>query len=64
MHREEGTFEELPAYDLSMQSDSVVILDHGTDIFIWLGAELSTQEGKSATALAACRTLAEELTEQ
>ncbi|KAK1316828.1 hypothetical protein QJS10_CPA05g00081 [Acorus calamus] len=36
MHREEGTFEELPAYDLSMQSDSTVILDHGTYIFIWL----------------------------
>lgn len=36
MHREGGTFEELPAYDLSMQSDSAVVLDHGTDIFIWL----------------------------
>ncbi|KAK1281092.1 hypothetical protein QJS04_geneDACA004692 [Acorus gramineus] len=64
MHREEGTFEELPAYDLSMQSDAAVVLDHGTDVFIWLGAELAAQEGKSAAALAACRTLAEELTEQ
>jgi len=27
------------------------------------GAELASQEGKSAAALAACRTLAEELTE-
>eukprot|EP00262_Sarcandra_glabra_P014420 TRINITY_DN4223_c0_g1_i1.p1 TRINITY_DN4223_c0_g1~~TRINITY_DN4223_c0_g1_i1.p1 ORF type:complete len:616 (-),score=93.16 TRINITY_DN4223_c0_g1_i1:259-1902(-) len=64
MHREGGTFEELPAYDLAMQSDAAVVLDHGTDVFIWLGAELAAQEGKSAAALAACRTLAEELTEQ
>lgn len=63
MHREGGTFEELPAYDLAMQSNAAVVLDHGTDVFIWLGAELSSQEGKSAAALAACRTLAEELTE-
>lgn len=63
MHREGGTFEELPAHDLAMQSDAAVVLDHGTDIFIWLGAELAAQEGRSAAALAACRTLAEELTE-
>ncbi|KAK9139043.1 hypothetical protein Scep_008724 [Stephania cephalantha] len=63
MHREGGTFEELPAYDLAMQSDAAVVLDHGTDVFIWLGAELAAQEGRSASALAACRTLAEELTE-
>ncbi|KAK2970213.1 hypothetical protein RJ640_021649 [Escallonia rubra] len=64
MHREGGTFEELPAHDLAMQSDAAVVLDHGTDVFIWLGAELATQEGQSAAALAACRTLAEELTEE
>ncbi|PKU70200.1 protein transport protein SEC23 [Dendrobium catenatum] len=64
MHREGGTFEELPAYDLSMQSNSAVVLDHGTDVFIWLGNELTAEEGKSAAALAACRTLAEELSEQ
>ncbi|XP_058077782.1 protein transport protein SEC23 A-like [Magnolia sinica] len=64
MHREGGTFEELPAYDLAMQSDMAVVLDHGTDVFIWLGAELAAQEGRSAATLAACRTLAEELTEQ
>jgi len=64
MHREGGTFEELPAYDLAMQSDAAVVLDHGTDVFIWLGADLAAQEGKSAAALAACRTLAEEITEQ
>ncbi|URE12655.1 Sec23/Sec24 beta-sandwich domain [Musa troglodytarum] len=63
MHREGGTFEELPAYDLAMQSNVAVVLDHGTEIFIWLGADLAAQEGKSAAALAACRTLAEELTE-
>lgn len=40
---------------------SHVVLDHGTDVFIWLGA--AAQEGKSAAALAACRTLSEELTE-
>ncbi|KAE8671237.1 Sec23/Sec24 protein transport family protein isoform 3 [Hibiscus syriacus] len=63
MHRDGGTFEELPAYDLAMQSDTAVVLDHGTDVFIWLGAELAADEGRSAAALAACRTLAEELTE-
>ncbi|XP_076924693.1 protein transport protein SEC23 A-like isoform X2 [Bidens hawaiensis] len=63
MHREGGTFEELPAHDLAMQSDAAVVLDHGTDVFIWLGAELAAQEGRSAAALAACRTLAEELTD-
>ncbi|KAJ6320049.1 hypothetical protein OIU78_015441 [Salix suchowensis] len=63
MHREGGTFEELPAYDLAMQSDTAVVLDHGTDVFIWLGAELAADEGRSAAALAACRTLAEEITE-
>ncbi|KAL6223337.1 hypothetical protein ACLB2K_006724 [Fragaria x ananassa] len=63
MHREGGTFEELPAYDLAMQSDAAVVLDHGTDVFIWLGAELSSDEAKSAAALAACRTLAEEISE-
>ncbi|CAN0885199.1 Protein transport protein SEC23 [Linum grandiflorum] len=63
MHREGGTFEELPAYDLAMQSDTAVVLDHGTDVFIWLGAELAMEEGRKAAALAACRTLAEELTE-
>ncbi len=35
MHREAGTFEELPAHDVAMQSDSVIVLDHGTDVFIW-----------------------------
>ncbi|KAF9618062.1 hypothetical protein IFM89_000013 [Coptis chinensis] len=63
MHREGGTFEELPAYDLAMQSDAAVVLDHGTDVFVWLGTELADQEGRSAAAVAACRTLAEELTE-
>ncbi|KAK8954523.1 hypothetical protein KSP39_PZI002816 [Platanthera zijinensis] len=64
MHREGGTFEELPSYDLTMQSNAAVVLDHGTDIFIWMGNELTAEEGKSASALAACRTLAEELSEQ
>lgn len=39
MHREKGTFEELPAHDLAMQSDAAVVLDHGTDVFIWLVCE-------------------------
>lgn len=63
MHQEGGMFEELPAYDLAMQSDRAVVLDHGTDIFIWLGAELAADDIRSASALAACRTLAEELSE-
>lgn len=40
MHHEGGTFEELPAYDLAMQSDKAVVLDHGTDVFIWLVCSL------------------------
>ena len=36
MHRDGGNFEELPAYDLAMQSDTAIVLDHGTDVFIWL----------------------------
>ncbi|XP_078446554.1 sec23/Sec24 protein transport family protein [Wolffia australiana] len=64
MHHDGGNFEDLPAYDLAMQSDAAIVLDHGTDVFIWLGIELAAQEGKSAAALAACKTLAEELTEQ
>ena len=36
MHRDGGTFEELPAYDLAMQSDAAIVLDHGTDVFIWM----------------------------
>lgn len=64
MHREGGTFEELPAYDLAMQSNTAIVLDHGTDIFIWMGSDLAYDETLSAAALAACRTLVEELTEQ
>ncbi|KAI5061767.1 hypothetical protein GOP47_0024272 [Adiantum capillus-veneris] len=64
MHREGGTFEELPAYDLAMQSNAAIVLDHGTDIFIWMGSDLSADETHSAAALAACRTLVEELTDQ
>lgn len=64
MHREGGTFEELPAYDLAMQSDAAIVLDHGTCIFIWMGLDLAADEKLSAAALAACRTLVEELTEQ
>jgi hypothetical protein len=41
MHWEGGTFEELPAYDLAMQSDAAVVLDHGTDVFIWLVCPLA-----------------------
>lgn len=36
MHRDGGNFEELPAYDLAMQSDTAIVLDHGTDVFIWV----------------------------
>ncbi len=35
MHRGAGTFEELPAHDLALQSNAVIVLDHGTDFFIW-----------------------------
>ncbi|KAK9040751.1 hypothetical protein V6N11_015891 [Hibiscus sabdariffa] len=36
MHREGDTFEELPAYDLVIQSDTAIVLDHGTNVFIWM----------------------------
>lgn len=63
MHSEGGTFEELPAYDLALQTDATIVLDHGTDIFIWMGSEVSKDESRSAAVLAACRTLAHELSE-
>ncbi|KAK8711434.1 hypothetical protein V6N13_146716 [Hibiscus sabdariffa] len=56
MHREGDTFEELPAYDLVIQSDTAIVLDHGTNVFIWWDAELAADEARSAAALAACRT--------
>ena len=42
MHREGGTFEELPAYDLAMKSNTAVVLDHGTDVFAWLICNLNS----------------------
>ena len=41
MHREAGTFEEVPAHDVAMQSDSAIVLDHGTDVFIWTVSALN-----------------------
>lgn len=35
MHGEGGTFEELPAYDLAMQSDAVVVLVAQMSLFGW-----------------------------
>ncbi|KAL2610183.1 hypothetical protein R1flu_028756 [Riccia fluitans] len=63
MHREGGTFEELPAYDLAMQSDTSLVMDHGTDLFVWTGLDVAASEAQSAASSAACRTLANELTE-
>ncbi|KAJ8898751.1 hypothetical protein K2173_004996 [Erythroxylum novogranatense] len=62
MHREGGTFEELPVYKLTMQFDTAIVLVYGNDVFIWLGVELAVDEGRSVVALATCRTFAEELT--
>ncbi|KAG6551723.1 hypothetical protein Mapa_006812 [Marchantia paleacea] len=63
MHRDGGTFEELPAYDLALQSDTSLVMDHGTDLFIWTGLDVAADEAQSAASAAACRTLANELTE-
>lgn len=51
MHREGGTFEELPAHDLAMQSNTAVVLDHGTDIFIWLVCYLDSLSSYSISCL-------------
>ncbi|KVI04111.1 Sec23/Sec24 beta-sandwich, partial [Cynara cardunculus var. scolymus] len=40
-----------------------IFLNASFDLSLRMGAELAAQEGRSAAALAACRTLAEELTE-
>ncbi|CAI8615263.1 unnamed protein product [Vicia faba] len=61
-----GREELLRSYRLMILLCSLILLLYltmATDVFIWLGAELVADEGKSAAALAACRTLAEELTE-
>ncbi|KAL3687097.1 hypothetical protein R1sor_013406 [Riccia sorocarpa] len=63
MHREGGTFQELPAYDLAMQSGTSLVMDHGSDLFIWTGLDVAANEALSAASSAACRTLANELTE-
>lgn len=42
---------------------SAFCLSKRLNVYHFQGAELAAQEGKSAAALAACRTLAEELTE-
>jgi len=45
-----GSFTQLPAVDLAMLSDAVLVLDHATEIFIWTGLERveGTSEGPSA----------------
>ncbi|KAJ7563485.1 hypothetical protein O6H91_03G112300 [Diphasiastrum complanatum] len=63
MYHEGGAFEEIPAHSLAMQSDTALVLDHGTDIFIWTGQDITGDELRSAATQASCRTLAHELIE-
>ncbi|GBG67818.1 hypothetical protein CBR_g939 [Chara braunii] len=62
-HVQGGTFEEVPAVNLALQSEVSLVLDHGTDVFIWMGLDVLADEAKSAGALAACKTLALEAVE-
>eukprot|EP00850_Spirogloea_muscicola_P015664 SM000122S25771 [mRNA] locus=s122:246584:251015:+ [translate_table: standard] len=64
LHHHGGKFEELPAADLALQSDVAFVLDHGTDIFIWLGSAVAFDESKYSAATAACNALAQELSEK
>ncbi|GAQ89659.1 Vesicle coat complex COPII [Klebsormidium nitens] len=61
-HRQGGTFEELPPASLALQPDHVLLLDHGTHVFIWQGSETGGPAQEAAAA--ACSSLAAELAEQ
>ncbi|GMH33540.1 hypothetical protein BSKO_01374 [Bryopsis sp. KO-2023] len=39
------TLQEVPPIDLALRQDSAILLDHGSHMFIWLGASLATQDG-------------------
>eukprot|EP00897_Mesotaenium_endlicherianum_P002932 jgi/Mesen1/2667/ME000167S01817 len=54
-------FAEVPPYDLAQQPRAALVLDHGTDIFTWLGAELARDGAARETAEQACAGLAAEL---
>ncbi|KAK9035674.1 hypothetical protein V6N11_077708 [Hibiscus sabdariffa] len=41
------------SFDLSLRmSDTTVVLDHGTDVFIWMGVELAADEARTLRILA------------
>ncbi|CAI5535366.1 unnamed protein product [Closterium sp. Naga37s-1] len=54
-------FVEVPPSDLALTSDAALVLDHGTDMLIWLGAHLAPDEPTRRGVEAACRQLAAQL---
>eukprot|EP00959_Pyramimonas_sp_CCMP1952_P285879 5977625-Pyramimonas_sp.AAC.1 len=46
---------------MPLQSGELLVLDHGTDIFIWVGAELAGYPARAAEAQAAAHALAQRL---
>ncbi|GJP56794.1 hypothetical protein CLOM_g15842 [Closterium sp. NIES-68] len=54
-------FVEVPPADLALTSDAALVLDHGTDMLIWLGAHLAPDEPTRHGVEAACRQLAAQL---
>ena len=43
-------FEEIPPADLALRSVDALVLDHGTDIFVWVGHGVSADEERLAAA--------------
>ncbi|XP_002968157.2 protein transport protein SEC23 [Selaginella moellendorffii] len=63
LFHDNGSFEAVPAYNLAMQSQTALILDHGTDVHIWLGHELCQDEKRNVVAFSACKEFVREITE-
>jgi len=59
--RGESDFVEVPPMTLAMQSKDLLLLDHGTDIFIWVGNTLSQDTARASAALTVALDWAEDL---
>eukprot|EP00899_Mesostigma_viride_P004844 jgi/Mesvir1/14360/Mv09764-RA.2 len=60
IYRSAGIFEEAAPVTLALQSDLALLVDCGTDIFIWVGLALVANETAYAAAAAACQAYAAE----
>eukprot|EP00271_Cylindrocystis_brebissonii_P009343 TRINITY_DN24108_c0_g1_i1.p1 TRINITY_DN24108_c0_g1~~TRINITY_DN24108_c0_g1_i1.p1 ORF type:complete len:952 (-),score=173.17 TRINITY_DN24108_c0_g1_i1:617-3472(-) len=61
LFRQGQGLQEVPPYALALHSGNALVLDHGTDIFSWMGADLAADSLRFATAEAACAAIVKEL---